>query len=74
MAPRCNDTACLFVVDFLGGGGGKDDGKIHSSMNQLFSSALVFIYLFLRMQLATCEPNFYSGWRRAAMIMIVDFL
>jgi hypothetical protein len=26
------------------------------------------------MQLAACEPNFYSGWRRAAIVMIVDLL
>ena len=70
MAPLCDDTACLFVVDFLGGGGGKDGGGIHSSIHQ---NVRLGSRIFLRMQLAVCGANFYSGWRRAAMIMIVDF-
>ena len=60
------------LLIFLGGGGGKDNGNtsIHPSIHQLFFSALVF----LRMQLAASEPNFYSRWRRAAMMMLVDLL
>ena len=30
--------------------------------------------IFLRVQLAACKPNFLSGWRRAAMVMIEELL
>ena len=59
-------AAMIKIVDisyiFLGGGGGKHDGNtsIHPSIVRLGSR------IFLRMQLAACELNFYSGWRRAA--------
>ena len=42
----------------------------HSFLKNCFPSSSIF----LRLQPAAGDPNFYNGWRRAAMILLVYLL